>query len=87
MWVCQYKFLGAQYVYCGGDDIVALVLAAAADVSLRISNGCNALFFAVKYTSAKCVEMLLDAGVKVDDRDFLGQTIWKNALERPTRTL
>ena len=27
--------------------------------------------------------MLLDAGSKIDQRDHYGQTIWKNAVERP----
>lgn len=83
MWACQHKFFKQMYNYCGGDGMIALVLAAGADVTVRLSNGCNALFFAVKYTSAQAVELLLDAGVKVDDRDCFGHTIWKNAVERP----
>lgn len=83
MWLCQYRFYHAQFNYLGGDDMVALALAAGADVSMRASNGCNALFFAVKYTSAKTVEMLLDAGINVEDRDCYGQSIWKNATELP----
>ena len=82
-WVCQYKNLKALFGYSGEDDMVALALSAGADVSFRLSNGCNALFFAVKYGSARTVELLLDAGVKIDDRDFVGRNIWKNALERP----
>ena len=82
MWVCQYKLLG-RFNYCGAEDMVALVLAAGADITSRLTNGCNALFFAVKYSSAQAVEMLLDAGVKVDDTDIFGNTIWKNATERP----
>mmetsp|Transcript_17767 Transcript_17767/g.35611 ORF Transcript_17767/g.35611 Transcript_17767/m.35611 type:complete len:653 (+) Transcript_17767:55-2013(+) len=83
MWACQYKFLKAQYGYSGGDDMIALILAAGADVSVRVSNGCNSLFWAVKYSSPQAVGLLLDAGVSVDDRDSFGQTIWKNATERP----
>jgi len=83
MWLCQHRNLRAQFNYCGRDDMVALVLSAGADVSLRVSNGCNPLFFAVKYGSARTIELLLDAGVKVDERDVFGRTIWKNALERP----
>ncbi|KAK1746190.1 hypothetical protein QTG54_002797 [Skeletonema marinoi] len=83
MWACQYKFLKAQYGYSGGDDMIALILAAGADVSVRVSNGCNPLFWAVKYSSPQAVGLLLDAGVSVDDRDSFGQTIWKNATERP----
>ena len=82
MWVCQYKFF-RRFNYCGADDMIELVLAAGADVNIRLTNGCNALFFAVKYSSAQAVEMLLDAGVKVDDTDSFGNTIWKNATERP----
>jgi len=83
MWLCQYKFIRARFNYCGRDDMVALALSAGADVSLRVSNGCNALFFAVKYGSARTIELLLDAGVKVDERDVYGRTVWKNAVERP----
>ena len=83
MWLCQYKFISAQFNYCGKDDMIALALSAGADVSLRVSNGCNALFFAVKYGSARTIELLLDAGVKVDERDVYGRTVWKNAVERP----
>lgn len=83
MWLCQYKFIRAQFNYCGGDDMIALALSAGADVSLRVSNGCNALFFAVKYGSARTIELLLDAGVDVHERDFNGMAVWKNAVERP----
>lgn len=84
MWLCQYKYLKAQFNYHGGDDMVALALAAGADISVTLyDNGCNALFFAVKYSSARTVELLLDAGIEVDKRDCYGQTVWKNAIERP----
>ncbi|KAL7541954.1 hypothetical protein ACHAXR_011382, partial [Thalassiosira sp. AJA248-18] len=81
-WLCQYKLL-QQFAYCGGDDMVALALKAGADVKAKVSNRTNALFFAVKYTSARCVEMLLDAGVNVKHKDIYGHTIWKNAVEWP----
>ena len=83
MWLCQYKYLKAQFNYHGGDDMVALALAAGADISVTVSNGCNALFFAVKYSSVRTVELLLDAEIKFDKRDCYGQTVWKNAVERP----
>ena len=37
----------------------------------------------VKYSSPRTVELLLDAGIKFYERDCFGQTIWKNAVERP----
>ncbi len=83
MWLCQYKSFAAQFNYQGGDDMVALAIAAGADLSVRVSNGCNSLFFAMKYASARTVELLLDAGIKVDERDCYGSTVWKNAVERP----
>ncbi len=83
MWLCQYKYLAAQFSYHGSDDMVALALAAGADISVRVSNGCNALFFAMKYSSARTVELLLDAGVNVNETDCHGQNVWKNAVERP----
>jgi len=73
----------SQFNYCGKDDMVALALAAGAKVSLKVANNCTALFFAVKYTSARTVELLLEAGSRADQRDVYGQTIWKNAVERP----
>ena len=63
--------------------MVALALMAGADVNSTGSNKTNALFFAVKYTSARCVEVLLDANVDVTQKDIYGHTMWKNAIERP----
>jgi hypothetical protein len=82
-WLCQYKLMRAQLNYIGNDDMIALALAAGADVTLTAQNKCTALFFSLKYSSARAVQMLLDAGSKIDQRDHYGQTIWKNAVERP----
>ena len=81
-WLCQIK-LWRRRAYCGAEDMVALALMAGADVNSTGSNKTNALFFAVKYTSARCVEVLLDANVDVTQKDIYGHTMWKNAIERP----
>ena len=82
-WLCQYKNWCRQKGYCGGDDMVALALQAGADVNMEANNKTTPIFFAVKYASARCVEMLLDAGTNIKQKDIYGQTIWKNAVERP----
>ncbi|KAL7546812.1 hypothetical protein ACHAWF_010147 [Thalassiosira exigua] len=82
-WVSQYQYLRAQRNYCGADDMVALVLRAGAAVNLQASNGTTPIFFAMKYSSARVVEMLLDAGSDVNQKDCYGNTIWTNAVERP----
>ena len=82
-WLCQYKLLGKQLGYCGGDELVALAIKAGADVNMEASNKTTAIFSAVKYASKHCVEMLLDAGTNIKQKDCYGQTIWKNSVERP----
>ena len=82
-WLCQYKLLGTYLGYNGGYELVALALKAGADVNMEASNKTTPIFFAMKYASAKCVEILLDAGANIEQKDCYGQTIWKNAVERP----
>ena len=64
--------------------MIALAISAGANVNAENpSNGATAIFFAVKYSSLRTVQMLLEQGATIDHRDNYGQTIWKNAVEFP----
>ena len=83
-WLVQFKLLRAEFNYCGGEDMVFLAMAAGADVNAEVpSSKCTPLFHAVKYSSTRTVELLLDAGANAGQRDIYGQSIWKNVVERP----
>ena len=83
-WLCQYRFFEVQFDYQGRDDMVALALSAGASVNaLNPANGITPIFFSMKYSSLRTVEMLLEQGATVNLRDVYGQTIWKNAVEFP----
>jgi hypothetical protein len=83
-WICQYRFFEAQVDYQGKDDMIALAISAGANVNaVNPSNRTTPLFFSMKYSSVRTVEMLVEAGAKVGHRDIYGQTIWKNAVEHP----
>mmetsp|Transcript_29075 Transcript_29075/g.64493 ORF Transcript_29075/g.64493 Transcript_29075/m.64493 type:complete len:849 (-) Transcript_29075:131-2677(-) len=86
-WLVQFNLLRAQLGYCGNEDMVALALRAGASVHEEVSNKCTALFFSMKYSNVRTVELLLDAGAKVDHKDCYGHTVWKNAAERPNSRL
>lgn len=84
MWVCQWKLLKKAFGWSGEDEIVSMVLAAGADVSATLRNGCNAAFFAVKYGSPRTLQLLIDAGINMEQKDKFNRTCLYNALERPS---
>lgn len=53
------------------------------DVKAVLENKCNAAFFAVKYGSPKTLDLLIEAGINIQQRDCFGQTVLYNALEYP----
>ena len=64
MWVCQFKFL-IRYNYCGTEDMIALALAAGADVNIQNKDGETALQLAFRKAHASVVKELLQAGADI----------------------
>jgi len=86
-WLCQWRFLVNQFSWKGNDDIVALVIAAGADVNAAQSSGCTPVFFAVKYGSLRTVRLLVEAGADLRHTDYDGYTCLHNTLEYPQAPL
>jgi hypothetical protein len=83
-YVSQWKFLSYCYGWHGRDEIVSMVLATpGVDVNATLENNCNAAFFAVKYGSPKTLDLLIEAGINMQQRDCFGRTVLYNALEYP----
>ena len=82
-WLCQVSQLQFSTGYVGGGDMVALAIQAGANVHATIHNKCTATFFAVKYGNLQIVDLLLEAGARLDAKDIYGSTCFKNALEHP----
>jgi hypothetical protein len=82
--VSQWKLLNRAFGWQGRDEIVSMVLATpGVDVSAVLENKCNAAFFAVKYGSPKTLDLLIEAGINMQQRDHFGRTVLYNALEYP----
>jgi hypothetical protein len=76
VYVCQWKYLNTAFGWQGRDEIVSLVLATpGVDVSAVLENNCNAAFFAVKYGSPKTLDLLIKAGINMQQRDCFGRTV------------
>ena len=84
MWVCQWKLLQPACGWKGGDEFVSMVLAAGVDINAVMPNKCNATFFAVKYGSPTTVDLLIKAGINIQQLDIFGRTCLWNALEYPS---
>jgi hypothetical protein len=82
--VSQWKFLSRYFGWQGRDEIVSMVLATpGVDVNATLTNNVNAAFFAVKYGSPETLDLLIEAGINMQQRDCFGRTVLYNALEYP----
>lgn len=52
-----------------------------------LENKCNAVFFAVRYGTSKTLDLLIEAGINMQQRDCTGLTVLYNALEYPNPEL
>ncbi|EJK68803.1 hypothetical protein THAOC_09987 [Thalassiosira oceanica] len=82
-WLCRYKLFHKQHGFSGKDDMIALAIQAGADTNVKNVDLMTPIFFAAKYTTARAVELLLDGGADVNQKDCFGQSVWKTAVERP----
>lgn len=83
-WVCQFRFLNCKLGCNLTEDVVKLVLRAGANPNATLpSNQTSAIFFAVKYANVKSVDMLLQAGANIQQKDVFGRSCLYNALEYP----
>jgi hypothetical protein len=53
------------------------------DVNDVLENKCNAAFFVVEYGTPKTLDLLIEAGINMQQRDCFGRTVLYNALEYP----
>jgi ankyrin repeat protein len=53
------------------------------NVNAVMENKCNAAFFAVKSGTPKTLDLLIEAGINMQQRDCYGRTVLYNALEYP----
>jgi hypothetical protein len=88
MWLCQWKLLQKLYGWKGGDDIVAMVIAAGADVHAESPlEKWNAAFLAVTYGSPVTLQLLIGAGIHLQHRGINRRTCLYNALEYPSPSM
>jgi hypothetical protein len=84
VYVSEWKLLNVACGWQGGNEIVSMVLATPGlDVSTILANKCNAAFFAVKYGTPETLDLLIEAGINMQQRDCFGRTVLYNALEYP----
>jgi hypothetical protein len=84
VYVSQWKYLNRAFGWQGRDEIVSMVLATpGVNVNAVMENNCNAAFFAVKYGTPKTLDLLIKAGINMQQRDCFGRTVLYNALEYP----
>lgn len=83
MVACQWKNFNSHLGTEFSSDTVAALLNAGSDPNIACpDNGVTALFFAVKYTDIKTVDLLLNAQADVQARDRpLGRSVLFNATE------
>jgi len=86
-WLVQWKLMRKQFGYRGADDMVHVALKLGANPNIRLKNGTNSLFFATKYSSPHCVDLLIEAGADVTAKDIQGRTCLFNALEHPNKRI
>jgi hypothetical protein len=84
VYVSEWKSINVACGWQGRNEIVSMVLATpGVDVSAILENKCNAAFFAVKYGTPNTLDLLIDAGINIQQRDHFGRTVLYNALEYP----
>jgi hypothetical protein len=84
VFVSQPKFLNRNFGWQGGNEIVSMVLATpGVDVNAVVEKKFNAAFFAVIYGTPKILDLLIEAGINMQHRDYLGRTVLCTALDYP----
>jgi hypothetical protein len=86
VYVSQWKYLNLNraFGWQGRDEIVSMVLATpGVNVNAVMENKCNAAFFAVKYGTPKTLDLFIEAGNNMQQRDCFGRTVLNTALEYP----
>jgi hypothetical protein len=82
--VSQWKLLNRGCGWKGRDEIVSMVLATpGVNVNDVLENKCNAAFFVVKYGTPETLDLLIEAGINMQQCDCLGRTVLYNTLEYP----
>ncbi|KAG7343749.1 zinc finger C3HC4 type domain containing protein [Nitzschia inconspicua] len=84
-WACRWKHLRLVGYWPAESELIDMILKAGGieKINNPLKNGMNPLFIAVNYADLKGVDILLDAGIKVDHRNANGETALKNAVEHP----
>jgi len=86
-WLVQWNFMRKQFGYRGSDDMVHIALKLGANPNIRMKNRTTAIFFATKYSSPQCMDLLIEAGADLTAKDMYGRSCLYNALEYPNKNI